>query len=92
MTKTIRSRFDHEIGEQVEGCTILEKRVIIPPEPAERRLGVYEYVVDAPPLPEKATRATPKPAAPAAPPERGSFTRTTPAEMGGRVIRRLPSR
>ena len=56
MTKTVRSRFDHEIGQQVEGCTILEKRVVIPPEPSERRLGVYEYVVDAPPRTGKATR------------------------------------
>ena len=42
-TKTVRSRFSHEIGEKVEGCTILEKRVVIPPVPAERRLGVYDY-------------------------------------------------
>ena len=49
MTKTIRSRFDHEVGGMVEGCTILEKRMVIPPNPAERRRGVYDYFVEVPP-------------------------------------------
>jgi hypothetical protein len=40
MTRTVRSRFDHEVGGTVEGCTILEKRTVIPPVMAERRRGV----------------------------------------------------
>ena len=95
LTKTVRSRFSHEIGEKVEGCTILEKRVIIPPDPVERRLGVYDYEVEVPPMPEKAPRTSRKsstravtPAAKASP---DSYTRTTPEEMGA-VIRRIPSR
>jgi hypothetical protein len=69
----------------VEGCTILEKRIVIPPVPAERRRGVYEYVLDVPPTPMKtgSTRS--------AAPERGSFTRATPNERGG-VVRRVLSR
>ena len=51
MTKTVRSPFNHEVGGTVEGCTILEKRVVIPPNPAEQRRGVYDYLVDVPPLP-----------------------------------------
>jgi hypothetical protein len=46
LTKTVRSRFSHEVGEKVEGCTILEKRVVIPPNEEERRRGVYDYEVD----------------------------------------------
>jgi hypothetical protein len=72
----------------VEGCTILEKRVVIPPDPRERRLGVYDYLVEVPPAPVKDRTPHKR----QAPPERGSFTRSTPEEMGGRVIRRLPSR
>ena len=53
MTKTIRSPFNHEVGGAVEGCTILEKRVVIPPDPVERRRGVYDYVVNVPPLPAR---------------------------------------
>jgi len=91
MTKTIRSRFNHEIGQAVEGCTILEKRVIIPPVPSERRLGVYDYVVEVPPEPPK-TRGSQK-RTPASPqPAQASFVRATPDEMVGSVIRRLPSR
>jgi len=92
-TKTIRSRFPHEVGETVEGCTILEKLVVIPPDPVENRRGVYDYVVEVPPAavkakaPRKATSTTSERTAP----ERGSFTRATPEEMGA-VIRRLPSR
>jgi hypothetical protein len=97
MQKTIRSRFNHEVGELVEGCTIIDKKVVIPPEPSERRLGVYDYVVDVPPAPAVAPKSSsrrasaPKPVA-ASVPERGSFTRATPAEMSGAVIRRLPPR
>jgi hypothetical protein len=94
-TKTVRSRFSHEIGQQVEGCTIVEKRVIIPPDPKERRLGVYDYVVEVPPMAADATAAKPRrrstPKAAAAAPDRESFTRASPDEMGS-VIRRLPSR
>src|SRR5947209_19272356 len=98
LTKMIRSRFDHEVGQQVGGCTILEKRVIIPPEPRERRLGVYDYLVEAPPVVVK-PRVAQK--APAGQPSRArsseatapeSFTRATPEEMNGRLIRRIPSR
>jgi hypothetical protein len=94
LTKTVRSRFSHEIGEKVEGCTILEKRVVIPPVPAERRLGVYDYEVEVPPMVEKprtsraSARAAAAPARPATP---DTYTRTTPEEMGA-VIRRIPSR
>jgi hypothetical protein len=94
LTKTVRSRFSHEIGEKVEGCTILEKRVVIPPNPVERRLGVYDYEVEVPPTVEKprtsrgGSRAAAAPAQSTAP---GTFTRTTPEEMGS-VIRRIPSR
>jgi hypothetical protein len=94
LTKTVRSRFSHEIGEKVEGCTILEKRVVIPPDEVERRRGVYDYEVEVPPAVEKprsarATAATTRPAAPASP---ASFTRRTPEEIGTGVIRRIPSR
>jgi hypothetical protein len=33
MTKTVRSRFDHEVGGTVDGCTILERSIVIPPAP-----------------------------------------------------------
>jgi hypothetical protein len=100
ITKTVRSRFSHEIGEKVEGCTILERRVVIPPAPSERRLGVYDYLVEVPPTlmaPREAhgrvSRTKTKPAAvKSAASEPGSFTRATPDEMGSRVIRRVPSR
>ena len=98
LTKTIRSRFNHEVGGTVEGCTILEKHVVIPPEPKENRRGVYDYVVEVPPAVVKtktsSSRSSSAKAATAKSseaPERGSFTRSTPEEMGG-VIRRLPSR
>ena len=85
MTKTIRSRFNHEVGGMVEDCVILERRIVIPPNVAERRLGVYDYLVEVPPIPIKGTAAR-KMA-----PERESFTRSTPDRRGG-VVRRLPSR
>jgi hypothetical protein len=96
-TKTVRSRFHHDVGEKVEGCTIIEVRVVIPPQPSERRLGVYDYVVEVLPAPvnarephsrRKAAAATATNAAPA----QGSFVRSTPEEMSSRVIRRVPSR
>jgi hypothetical protein len=96
MQKTIRSRFNHEVGELVEGCRIVDKKVVIPPEPRERRLGVYDYVVEAPPAPAAPARASRRvpvaKATAASAPERGSYTRATPDEMNGAVIRRLPSR
>jgi hypothetical protein len=92
LTKMVRSRFSHEPGEKVEGCTILEKKVIIPPQPAERRLGVYDYLVEVPPAPPGKTRAGKKTPAPkSVAPDHGSFTRASPDEMGS-VIRRLPPR
>ena len=98
MTKTVRSPFNHEVGGTVEGCTILEKRVVIPPDPVERRRGVYDYLVEVPPLPvgarsAKATSArTPKAAAsPARAKGPEGFTRATPEEMGS-VIRRIGGR
>lgn len=106
LTKTVRSRFDHEIGGTVAGCTILEKRVIIPPQPSERRLGVYDYVVEVPPTLVEAREpgraagrsssartkaAKAEKVKAAAAPEKGSYTRSTPDEMTS-VIRRVPGR
>jgi hypothetical protein len=97
MNKTIRSPFNHEVGEMVEGCTILEKRVVIPPDPVERRRGVYDYVVNVPPLPAEARSGktarsrTSKPARPARDQESAGSTRATPDEMGS-VIRRIGGR
>ena len=88
MTKTIRSRANLEVGQQVEGCTVLEKRIVIPPNVRERRLGVYEYLVDAPPVVVEPRGSKKSSSAP----EPASFTRTTPDQMAGRLIRRLPSR
>jgi hypothetical protein len=97
MTKTIRSPFNHEVGGAVEGCTILEKRVVIPPDPVERRRGVYDYVVNVPPLPAEArsgrvAKSRPsKAASPAPSKEQAGSTRATPDEMGS-VIRRIGGR
>jgi hypothetical protein len=95
MTKTVRSRFDHEVGESVEGYKILEKSIIAPPDPIEKRRGIYDYLVEMPPEIVK-TRSSREPAAREAarnaPPTRDSYTRSTPDERGGRVIRRIPSR
>ena len=87
MTKTVRSRFNHEVGERVEGCTILEKRVVAPPDEVERRRGIYDYLVEVQPAVVKAS-----PSREAAAPARDSYTRSTPEEMGARLIRRVPSR
>ena len=89
LTKTVRSRFAHDAGDKVEGCTILEKRIVIPPDPVERRLGVYDYLVEVPPAqvvvkPHSARHAAP-------PRESSGGTRATP-EMHGTVIRRMTSR
>ena len=101
ITKTVRSRFHHEVGEKVEGCTILERRIVIPPQPSERRLGVYDYLVEVPPAAvkpretherAKSTASSRAASARSSAPEQGSFTRGTPEEMASRVIRRLPSR
>jgi len=86
MTKTVRSRFNHEVGERVEGCTILEKSIVAPPDEVERRRGIYDYLVEVQPTVVKATSS--RETAPA----RDSYTRSTPDEMGGRLIRRVPSR
>src|SRR5438045_9651856 len=97
MTKTVRSPFNHEVGGKVEGCTILEKRVVIPPNPEEKRRGIYDYVVEVPPTPagvSGAKAAKPRTSKSAPPePKEGSagFTRATPREVGG-VIRRIGSR
>src|SRR5471030_1224235 len=86
VTRAIRSRFDHEVGGTVEDCTILEKRTVIPPNPAERRRGVYEYLVEVPPIAMKSISPPPKAMKSPSPrkvaPEPGSFTRSTPAERG----------
>jgi len=98
-TKTVRSRFNHEVGEKVEGCTILERRIIIPPDPSQRRLGVYDYVVEVPPTVvkprESHSRSKSTSSASSSSnsaPAQGSFTRSTPEDMASRVIRRVPSR
>ncbi|HUB79408.1 MAG TPA: hypothetical protein VMB03_11450 [Bryobacteraceae bacterium] len=94
LTKTVRSRFIHQIGEKVEGCTILSVRVVIPPNDTERRRGVYDYEVEVPPAVEKpraarnSSRTATSTSASASPED---YTRATPEEMGS-LIRRLPSR
>src|SRR3974377_2245763 len=91
MTKTVRSPFNHEIGEKVEGCTILEKRVVIPPDPIERRRGIYDYLVEAPPLPEPARSGRGASGRPSKVPvgarAKGAegFTRATPEEAGSGI-------
>jgi hypothetical protein len=92
LTKTVRSPFNHEVGEDVGGCKILEKRVVIPPDLVEKRRGVYDYLVEEPPAVAKPRSSRQAQPAPSAPPQPGSFTRSTPDEMGGRLIRRVPSR
>jgi hypothetical protein len=48
-TKTVHSRFIHEVGEKVEGFTIVEKRIVAPPNPVEGRRGIYDYLVEVQP-------------------------------------------
>jgi len=97
MTKTVRSPFNHEVGGKVEGCTILEKRVVIPPNPAEKRRGVYDYLVDVPPLPadarsgKAASSRSSKAAKSSDSQGSAGYTRATPDEMGS-VIRRIAGR
>ena len=45
-TKTVHSRFIHKVGEKVEGFTIVEKRIVAPPNPVEGRRGIYDYLVE----------------------------------------------
>jgi hypothetical protein len=92
MTKTIRSRFEHEVGDAVEGCRIVEKRVVIPPDLVERRRGVYDYVVEVAPEPAKEPGKPPARRAPASTSNEPSYTRAAPDEIGGGLIRRIPSR
>ncbi|MGO9260403.1 MAG: hypothetical protein ACLQU1_29465 [Bryobacteraceae bacterium] len=92
MTKTIRSRFEHEVGDAVEGCRIVEKRVVIPPDPVEHRRGVYDYVVEVAPEPAKEPGKPPARRTSAAASSEASFTRAAPDEVGGGLIRRIPSR
>jgi len=96
MTKTIRSPFNKEIGGIVEGCVILEKTVVIPPNPEEHRRGIYDYLVEVAPAPMKTTGKSAKASASKsttanARPEANSFTRATPEEMSS-VIRRVGRR
>ena len=97
MTETIRSRSNREVGQEVEGKTILEKRIVIATDPVNKRLGVYEYVVAVsrqdkkPPAASRGTRGS-----------NGSggngngggdaSSRLTPEERGIGLIRRLGSR
>lgn len=86
MTKTVRSRFNHEVGESVEGCKILGKSTVAPPDSVERRRGIYDYLVEVPPINVMACPSR------EAAPTGDSYTRSTPDEMAGRLIRRIPSR
>jgi hypothetical protein len=76
----------------VEGCRILEKRIIIPPDPVERRRGVYDYVVEVAPAPAKEAAKAPARRAAATGTREESYTRAAPDEIGGGLIRRIPSR
>jgi hypothetical protein len=98
MTETIRSRSNREIGQEVEGKTILEKRIVIAPDPANKRLGVYEYVVavsrqDKKP-PSASTRSKENGGSSSSTRSNGNegSTRLTPEERGIGLIRRLGSR
>jgi len=86
LTKIVRSRFAHEAGDKVEGFVILEKRIVIPPDPVEHRRGVYDYLVEVPP-----EAATPPHPAGGAAATSGHGTRATP-ELHGTGIRRMSSR
>jgi hypothetical protein len=78
----------------VEGCTILEKITVIPPDLAARRRGVYEYLVEVPPaamMKPDSPKAMKSPSPRKMAPEPESFTRSTPDERGV-LVRRLPPR
>ena len=67
--------------------------MVIPPDPIEKRRGVYDYEVEVAPAPAKergkpAARRAPAAAESSEP----SFTRAAPEEIGGGLIRRIPSR
>jgi hypothetical protein len=81
MSDTIRSRSNREVGQEVEGKTILEKKIVIAPDPANKRLGVYEYVV--------ASRESEKRPVAAS---TASYVRQTPGERGLGVTRRVGTR
>ena len=93
MTETIRSRSNREIGQEVEGKTILEKKIVIAPDPANKRLGVYEYTVAASRQDKKPPSATNGNRGGSV--QNGSgegSSRLTPEERGVGLIRRLGSR
>jgi hypothetical protein len=80
MNKTIRSRSNREVGELVEGHKILSKTVVIPPDPAARRFGVYDYEVEpalvvAPPRASRSAAAASNAGARLTPLERGTVLR-----------------
>src|SRR5690348_6282436 len=99
MTETIRSRSNREIGQEVEGKTILEKKIIIAPDPLNKRMGVYEYVVaasrqDKKPPAASSSRSSSNGASTKSNSNGGNAgsTRLTPEERGIGLIRRLGSR
>ena len=87
MPDTIRSRSNREVGQEVEGKTILEKKIVIAPDPANKRLGVYEYVVAS-------REAEKRPVAASTARSAGSagYVRQTPGERGVGVTRRVGTR
>src|ERR1051326_7828420 len=97
MTETIRSRSNRDVGQEVEGKTILEKRIVIAPDPVNKRLGVYEYVVAVsrqdkkPPAASRGTRGSNGSSGNGNGGGDGS-SRLTPEERGIGLIRRLGSR
>jgi|SRR6476469_7575110 hypothetical protein len=102
MTETIRSRSNREIGQEVEGKTILDKKVVIAPDPVNKRLGVYEYIVEAskqdkkpPSASSSGSRSSSSGRSSASRSSNGGdagSTRLTPEERGIGLIRRLGSR
>ena len=91
MTETLRSRSNREIGQEVEGKTILEKKVVIAPDPVNKRLGVYEYVVAVSRQDKKPPAASTARRSSVSGGDEGSL-RLTPEERGIGLIRRLGSR
>jgi hypothetical protein len=84
MSKTVHSRFNHEVGERVEGCQILEKSIIAPPNPRERRRGIYDYIVEMP-----AIIGTPRPLAKRCPHENPTQPSRRTREQESRGERRF---